>query len=79
MVVVREGDVRQGRKIDNFVNSVFCILSVVTVFWLLYCCVFSPVFPLCNLWFFCCKEGGIYRDETDSFEVEEDGYVDKKL
>ena len=49
MVVVREGDVRQGRKIDNFVNSVLCILSVVTVFWLLYCCVFSPVFPLCNL------------------------------
>src|ERR1044072_3297671 len=47
-----------------------------------YCiAVFSvcPCSPLCNLWFFYCKEGGIYRDETDSFEVEKDGYVDKKL
>ena len=38
----------------------------------------APFLLLCNLSLCCCEEGRIYRDGTDSFEVEEDGYVDKK-
>ena len=72
-----EGDGGGGtRNRGKNVIPVFCVIlsHSVSVFFG-YCSLCVSVFSLCVLLWL----GGIYRDEIDSFEVEEDGFVDKKL